>query len=456
METARPLHVVVIGAGLSGLATGWHLTQQGCEVTLLESSQRIGGRAFGEMVDGFSVDGMLPLIRSSDAVLSDWIKQLGMQEKLLPGRSLIQAQVHRKSVYPIDTSSLSGLATIPGVSFWDKKRLLRLPRLMNRYRPLLDKDEPERAASLDYRGAEDFGRLYFGSSLWDYWVSPETLAVYGGHEPDLSRVAFLLERVSSQDGGARITVLRRSLQELAVQVAARLGVHLGAEVVEIEASHAAGYVVRCSVEGMPEGTTRAVEAEAVVVTTGPGVARNIASQVMTLGERDFFDQIQTAPSMMMSVALERSAASGSSIVRVPHSEGSAIETFLYEDGHRSSRVPEGEALVTLVANRDFVVAHELADDEVVEKALLSALVRILPGVAGSVAFTKLTRRSDSTPLFHVGAYRALDRFQKIQRDRRAVGRRLYFAGDYLAGPSAENAASSGRRAARALLHDLTD
>jgi predicted NAD/FAD-dependent oxidoreductase len=41
----------------------------------------------------------------------------------------------------------------------------------------------------------------------------------------------------------------------------------------------------------------------------------------------------------------------------------------------------------------------------------------------------------------------------VQEDRRAQGRRLYFAGDHLVGPRPEHAVSSGRRAAAALLAD---
>ncbi len=455
MESERHVNVVVIGAGLAGLAAGWRLMQEGCDVTLLESSQQVGGRAAAETIDGYSVEGMLPLMRSSDRVLGEWIHEVGMQESMLPPRPLILSQVFRNRIHPIDPASLSGLASIPGVSFWDTKRLLRLPRLMNRYRSLLDPEQPERAAGLDFRSAGDFARLYFGKSLWNYWVSPATLAEFGGHEPDLSRVAFLLAHAASDDARAKPCALRRSLQDLAVQVAGRLGVHLGAEVVDIEEAEGGGYEVLCGVEGMPPGTTRAVEADAVVVATSPRATRRIADRIMTLGERDYFDQVETAPSMTMSVALERPAAAGSQIVRVPREESSPIEAFLYEEGRRNNRVPDGKALVTLVANRDFVLANESAQDDVVEKSLTSALVRILPRVAGSVAFTKLTRREDATSLFHVGAYRALAAFQQIQRDRRAAGRRLYFAGDYLAGPSAENAASAGRRAARALLADVS-
>ena len=44
----------------------------------------------------------------------------------------------------------------------------------------------------------------------------------------------------------------------------------------------------------------------------------------------------------------------------------------------------------------------------------------------------------------------------MQADRRSLGRRLYFAGDWLAGPTAEDAAASGLRAADELLGDGVD
>ena len=43
--------VVIIGAGFSGLAAAYRLKQKGCEVTLLESRGRTGGRVFSHIID---------------------------------------------------------------------------------------------------------------------------------------------------------------------------------------------------------------------------------------------------------------------------------------------------------------------------------------------------------------------------------------------------------------------
>src|SRR5688572_10549726 len=47
---AKP-KVVIIGAGFSGLSAAYRLKQKGCQVTLLESRGRIGGRVFSHKID---------------------------------------------------------------------------------------------------------------------------------------------------------------------------------------------------------------------------------------------------------------------------------------------------------------------------------------------------------------------------------------------------------------------
>ncbi len=48
--------VVIVGAGLSGLAAAHHLTRRGVDVTVLEGSDAVGGRIRTDVVDGFRLD----------------------------------------------------------------------------------------------------------------------------------------------------------------------------------------------------------------------------------------------------------------------------------------------------------------------------------------------------------------------------------------------------------------
>ena len=48
--------VVVVGAGMAGLAAARHLSNAGVEATVLEAAPRVGGRVQTDVVDGFLLD----------------------------------------------------------------------------------------------------------------------------------------------------------------------------------------------------------------------------------------------------------------------------------------------------------------------------------------------------------------------------------------------------------------
>ena len=48
--------VVVVGAGLSGLAAARHLARRGVDVTVLEGADTVGGRVRPAVVDGVRLD----------------------------------------------------------------------------------------------------------------------------------------------------------------------------------------------------------------------------------------------------------------------------------------------------------------------------------------------------------------------------------------------------------------
>jgi oxygen-dependent protoporphyrinogen oxidase len=125
-----------------------------------------------------------------------------------------------------------------------------------------------------------------------------------------------------------------------------------------------------------------------------------------------------------------------------------------EPGAPGGFAPEGKTLVQLVATPVFSHAHLESADDAIARSLAAALERVRPGAASGAQLLDIARFEWARPRFDVGRYRALASFTRVQADRRARGRRLYFAGDYLNAPTIEGAASSGMRAAEAVLVDL--
>ncbi len=450
MPSGSVPRIAVVGAGVPGLSAAFRLARGGFEVTLFEKSSDVGGRDREESIDGFCFGAALPLLRSNDRNVLDWIDDTGHGSALLPLEVVHARQLYRGGIHEIECGSLSGLANLPGVNLWDARRLLRLPRLRARYRPLLDPDRPERAAPLDFRGMADHTRLYLGKQFWRYWVAPSTLSTFGGDKAEVSRVAHLLEDVASGYGRATLGLLRGGLGDLFRGAAAEFELRLEAEVTGIEETNSGSFEVHCP----GSRRSRLSEVDAVVLATPPAVSAALVESCATLAERDFFDGVRTGPSIALALALDRPLAAQHRFVRISPRERSPIECYLAERGGAGGRVPEGRSLVTLVANQRFADANASAPDEVLEKALVAAFTRIHPQSIDSRRFTHLFRSPNANPLFYVGAYRELDRFQRVQRDRSRAGRHLYYAGRYLAGPSLDNAVSSGVRAAKQVLRDF--
>ena len=438
--------VGVVGAGLSGLRAASVLRAAGAQVVVVESGSVVGGKSRLESRDGLAVDRCLQVLLFADQHLLSWLAELEVGRDFLPLRPVHAAQLHAGGIVATRAGSLVEIARTPGVRWRDRARLLRFPRLIERYAPLLDPEQPERAADLDYRSVADFARLYLGRSLFERFVTPRVTAETLGDEHQLSRVAFLLHWKASLGGSAQMGIAARALGELAAAAAAQLDVRTGTRAEQIKELAPGRLALECRDD--------VAEFDALVVATSAAEAGRLAAGVVTPAERDFLAGVRSAPLVTLNVEVSRPLVGLPQLVRIPHVEASPIEVLLVEPGVPGGRANEGGSRVTLSARQAWAEANAGADDAHIEEQLLLALETIFPSLRRSLRGSALQRDPVGVPRFEVGAYRELARFQRVQQDRRKLGRRLYFAADYLSGPRFEDAVASGARAAAALLSDL--
>ncbi len=446
-----PRRVAVVGAGLAGLSAAWSLTRRGIAVEVFERASEPGGRFGGRWEEGFSIEGSLALLPAADHPVLEWIAAEGLAGELMPIRRVALAQVHQGRVRTVDPRTLYGIMRTPGLRWRDAPRTLRLSRLMRRYRPLLDVAHPERAARWDDRSVADFARLYFGVSSLARWIGPEVTAAMPGDATQISRVAFLLQR--GQRGMAEMPpgLPSQPLHQLAQIMSQGLRVRFAEAVEAVEASGAGGFVIRCR---NAVGRRESVGVEAVILATSAPASARIAAGILTGPEREFLSGIRCTSALTLSMAVNREFGGAPLFVRVPQVEGLPIAAILIVPGGDSRAAPDGCAVVRVSATGRVARRHRSSADEVVEKELRGAVERLFPALGPALSFTRLTRSDETVPSFPVGAYRALDRFRRVLDDRRALGRRLYFAGEYLIGPGPEGALLSGLRAAGELCDEI--
>jgi len=445
--------IAVVGAGLAGLRAATALVRRGLAVTIFEARAQVGGRATGRWEDGHWMDAAWPMLGGRDRTLARWAGELGLGDSMWPLRPVKSTLSRGGHPLPIDAATLSGVARMPGLSLRERARLLRWDRLMGRYARQLDPVRPELAADLDFRSIRDHVSLYFGQGPLDLWLGPEIQPGFGDRVDALSRVALLRHCRAAGIGERRPApagLPRRPLFELAQTAAEGLDCRLGTAVERVDEEPSGGFRLEAR-----DDRGQRVEAcfDAVVMAVGASRARSVCASLLTPAERDFLEQVEERTVVSLALAVDGVTGGLPQEIRVSARDGSAISSLVVEPGPMEGRVPEGRSQVVALARDGFAARWSDVADDVVAKNLMSSVERHLPGLGERVIAIQLGRFRGA-PFFGVGHYRGLDRFRRVQVDRRALGRRLYWAADHLCGPTFEESASSGARAASDLIEDL--
>jgi protoporphyrinogen oxidase len=427
---------------MAGLAAAHRLAFAGADVVLVERAAA-GGRARERAHAGFRIEGAPLLVGARDRNLHAFAQGVETASRLPWLRPVAAAQLHGGALLETDAADFAGRLRLPGMPLRDGFRLLRLERLLGRFESLLGADHPEHATRLDDRSVTDFVSLYFGDGALARWAQPLLAADLGLEPVEASRVALLRHHAGRAELG--LGRLRRSVAELAAELVRGVR-HVAGDVRGTRAT-SGGYEL-----ALANGAR--VEADAVVLAVPPPEALRAAGDLLTTPETDVLAASRAESALVASFACDGALVPHSVWARIPRGEGLPLAALALEPGAPGGFAPEGKTLVQAVAAPGFSRAHLEASDEAIARSLAAALERACPAATRKAELLEVARFGWARPRFDVGRYRALASFARMQVDRRARGRRLYFAGDALNAPTLEGAASSGVRAAAAALADL--
>lgn len=490
--------VLVLGAGVAGLAAAERLQAAGFEPLVLEQGAAPGGRAQSTAEQGFRIDWGPPLLSTRDAQLLHLVRLAA--EHMLPLRPARFAQVQGGKIVPIRPTGLRGVQSLPGLRgrrFYQGLRLRRWPRLLRRYRPHLSCNAAA-AGPLDDRSAADFINLYFGDGVLESWVEPWLASELGADVASASRALLLLHyraRAFAPTGA-----LRGALGDFSSALAGRFAVHTRTSVAQVVQT-AQGFRVETApgvsgvpgtpdvadtpgvanmpgmpnmpgtpnmpdvantpgtpnTPGAPDAAPQSIEADAVICALPAQAARACLAPTLAPAEQDLLDRFRCAPALAAAFALDAPLQSVFTRVRVPRREASPAAVISLEPGVAapSASAPQGRGLATVIARPAWSRAHLHAAEGEILSALSGVLERCLPEARHGVRFARLKRFAYAFPCFDVGRYRELAALERSCAELRARGRRLYLAGDYLQAPTLSGAACSGVRAADACIEDLS-
>ena len=415
-----PPDVVIVGAGLAGLACARRLMQCGVSFALLEAADGVGGRVRTDVVGGFRLDRgfqlFLPAYPEAARVLDYAALDL---RPFVPGALVRVGRTFHRVADP-RVEPLTGLlsAVNPVGTFRDKLRLAKFKFALDRVPVERLGDTPDNSTLDELRGNRGFT---------DAFIRRLAVPFFGGVflEKDLATSARFFRFVFKMFAAGAGAVPRLGMQQIPDQLAATLpagSVRLNAAVASLQP----GRVTLASGETL---TPRAV----VVATDATVAARLTGGAVADPGWNG---------NVTVYFAADKSPI-GEGILAVNGTGVGPVNTVAVMSDVSRDYAPPGAALVS---------ASVVGDGGVSPGDIEASVRRQLAEWYGPCVDDWRHLRTDRIPLALPD--QSVGKLSPWQRPVR-LERGLYVCGDHRDNASIDGALTSGFRAAQAAMGDLS-
>ncbi len=436
---ATHVPVLIIGAGISGLALAYYLRKSSIDAQLLEASPRPGGVIRSERRDGFLLE-LGPQSFSGTPQLLDLSRELGIQNELLeaPPRAprflLLDGQLKPAPLSPpaFFASSLFSART--------KGSILR--DLFGRSAPpYVD----ESVAS--------FIRRKFSPELLDKLVAPFVSGIYAGDPEKLSlRAAFpqlheaersagslirgMMRAAKSKPGPkqrATLQTFRDGNEALIKALAKNLGPALHTEVSANEIVRTGeGTAPNYQVTFTANGSTQQLTADKLVLATPTYVTATLLTAIHPQ-IASTLSSIEYAPVGVVSLGYAKAAIAHSLDgfgFLIPRSSGLHTLGSVWNSSLFPGRAPESHALFTsFIGGATDPQALTLPPGELV--SLIHKEIAPLLQISQSPAFSNVTLYPRALPQYNLGHSERLASLQNLRAELPG----LWLTGNYLRGPA---------------------
>jgi oxygen-dependent protoporphyrinogen oxidase len=198
--------VVVVGGGISGLATAYFLRQQlgtDATITVVEESARLGGKVLAREIAGLTVDTGPDAFLSRAPALALLIDQLDLRNQIVSPATVGAYIWSRGKLRPLP----------PGANFGLPERVIPLVRsglisIPGAFRALFDLVLPKRDLPTDH-SVEDLLRPRLGTEIYHRMVEPMLGGVHAGSSSLLSAPSTIPEIESMAKSGRSLLITMR-------------------------------------------------------------------------------------------------------------------------------------------------------------------------------------------------------------------------------------------------------
>jgi len=408
-DLPRQADVVIVGGGAAGLAAARQLASAGTEVVLLEAAARLGGRIVTDNIDGFRLDRGFQVVNTAYPALADFVDVGQLDLRFFDhavlvadgnGRHLLADPRHHRNLpalrelpVPVGGLAMLGLLSVR-LGYWDARKL---------------RAEPETTAA-------DYLSERLDDQTVRALVEPFLTGVFG-HAPLLtsSRVMAMIWRSFVR---GRIGVPAAGMESL-IEVLAR---PLPPGCVQLDTP-----VIAVHDQGV-DTAAGPVRARAVILATDPATAAGLLPGLPVPPQRVLVTTYHAADEPPLDRPVLLIDGTGRSGI------ANSVVLTLAAPGY----APPGRHLIATTAP---------AEADLDEPAVRRHLATLYGQPTGGWEHIKTVRAAP-------GLVVAPPPQGQLRKPARISGT-LFVAGDHRDTPSLQGALVSGRRAARAVLSELS-
>jgi oxygen-dependent protoporphyrinogen oxidase len=444
--------VVVVGAGIAGLAAAYELQRRGLRPLVIERQARAGGVITTDRIDGYVIDGGPDSLLTQKLSATDLVRDLGLESRLVSTLPPRTAFVLKKGqLVPIPEASFLGLPTrwqpfVTSPLFsWSAK--LRMAAKALATTPLQAEDESIGA----------FIRRHFGEEAVRYLAEPLLAGIHAGDVERLSvhalfpRLVELERSHKSLLRGLWSTPVTRSPKGAFASFPTGVSELVEALLRRLDAAiQYSSTVARIDGLSSPYTLTLAngavIQSRSVIFAIPAWAAANVLRPVEPSVAR-WCGEISYVSSATIALAFDRGQVkhplNGTGFV-VPRREGKSLMAATWITSKWADRAPAGQVLIRgfLGGARDGAIVKG-SDFELAEIARRE--LDPLLGINGEPRLTRIYRWVNATPQYNVGH---LARIRQIdERLARTPG--LYLTGSGYRGTGIPDCILDGRATAAA-------